>query len=237
MNDLITNRLNTVKACINLANSIENRPVWENQPPLAFAVEIAALSTGHQSAVDLATRAASAAAGHADAKDAAEETLENTCFKISRALTSHFKKTGDLTNLAKVNHKLGYYQKLRDTHLIAAANDLITTASAATAQPGAEERGITAALIAQLQAASNAFSSSDPAPRTGIVLRSTLLRDLSAAAAILMENLTDLDDLVIQYDTTEAGRSFISSWKQARAIVDSGHGPDGVATPVVQSNP
>jgi hypothetical protein len=231
MNDLITNRLNTIKACINVANSDQNRPVWENQPPLAFAADLAALSTGHQSAVDLATRAATAALGHSDAKDAAEDVLENTCYKISRALASHFKKTGDLTNLAKVDYKLGHYQKLRDTHLIAAARDLITIAGTATAQPGAVERGVTAGLIAQLQTACDTFAGTDAAPRSGIVLRSTLLRDLSAAVADLMEKLADLDDLVIQYDASEAGRTFISAWKQARAIIDSGHGPSEAPAP------
>jgi hypothetical protein len=189
MNDLITNRLNTIKSCINVAQATENQAVWQNQAPLAFADELASLAAGHRSAVELAARAASAASGHADAKDAAEEALETACHKTSRALASHFKKTGDLTRLARVDHKLGYYQKLRDTH-----------------------------LIATLRSACDTFTAADPTPRAGIVQRSTLLRELAAAVA-------DLDDLVIQYDTTEAGRTFISAWKQARAIVDSGHGP------------
>ena len=40
-----------------------------------------------------------------------------------------------------------------------------------------------------------------------------------------MEQLEDLDDLVIHYDGTAAGRNFIAAWHQARLIVNSGHGP------------
>ena len=34
-----------------------------------------------------------------------------------------------------------------------------------------------------------------------------------------------IDDLVVQFDGTPAGRTFIAAWKQARMIVDGGHGP------------
>jgi hypothetical protein len=33
-----------------------------------------------------------------------------------------------------------------------------------------------------------------------------------------------MDDLVMQYDGTDAGKRFIQAWKQARIIVDTGGG-------------
>lgn len=65
----------------------------------------------------------------------------------------------------------------------------------------------------------------DAAPRTGIVSRSTLLKQFDAKVTDLMEQLEDLDDLVIQYDATHAGLTFIDAWRKARIIVDGGHGP------------
>ena len=62
------------------------------------------------------------------------------------------------------------------------------------------------------------------------------LRDLTTRIAALMEEIRDLDDLVIQFDGTEAGRRFISAWKQARNIIDAGHGP-GPATPTPPTPP
>lgn len=237
MNDLLTNRFRSVKACIGVANLDENRPVWEGIPPLGFGEDLAELTADYAVAEDIAARASSAAKGHADAKDEAEGPLETLCYKTARALSSHFKKSGDLTRLAKVNFKLGYYQKLRDQLLITAATDLISIGTTARSETGAEKRGVTPALIAELQAALDKFSGVDSAPRTGIVNRSALLKDLDAKVAALMEQLEDLDDLVIQYDGTAAGRNFIAAWRQARLIVDSGHGPaaddDGADTPPV----
>ncbi len=172
MNDKQTNHIGTVKACIRLANLQENRAVWDGKPPLAFKADLATLTTDCATAEEIAARANSAAKGYADAKEEAEDKLEKACFKTARALASFFKKSSDLARLAKVDYKIGYYQKLRDQHLITAATDLITIGTAASSEPGATDRGVTPALIAQLQTALTAFTGVDAAPRTGIVSRS-----------------------------------------------------------------
>jgi len=40
----------------------------------------------------------------------------------------------------------------------------------------------------------------------------------------LVEQVTDMDDLALQFDGTEAGKRFIEAWKRARTIVDTGGG-------------
>ena len=49
----------------------------------------------------------------------------------------------------------------------------------------------------------------------------------------LLEQLADMDDLVLQFDGSEAGKRFIEAWKRARIIVDpgGGHGGTPPATP------
>ena len=42
--------------------------------------------------------------------------------------------------------------------------------------------------------------------------------------ASLVEDVTDMDDLVLQFDGSDAGKRFIEAWKRARMIVDSGGG-------------
>ncbi|MBI3415225.1 MAG: hypothetical protein HY043_07880 [Verrucomicrobia bacterium] len=42
--------------------------------------------------------------------------------------------------------------------------------------------------------------------------------------AALVEFVTDMDDLALQFDGTEAGRRFIEAWKRARIIVHTGGG-------------
>jgi hypothetical protein len=168
MNDPVINRLNSVKACITVANLPVHQPVWNGQPPLAFQEDLSTLTTQYNAAAEIAARATTAAKGNALAKEAAEDFLENTSYKAARALHGHFKKTGDPARRAKVDHKLSYYQRLRDQDLIAASAELIGIANTTLNEPGAAERGLTPDLVAQLQSAHASFVTHDSAPRAGI---------------------------------------------------------------------
>ena len=49
--------------------------------------------------------------------------------------------------------------------------------------------------------------------------------------AALVADVTDMDDLVLQFDGTDAGKRFIEAWKRARIIVDTGGGHSSTPTP------
>jgi hypothetical protein len=55
--------------------------------------------------------------------------------------------------------------------------------------------------------------------------------------AALVELLSGMDDLVIQFDDTEAGSRFIEAWKRARMILYSGGGHGGNGTPAAPVAP
>lgn len=230
MNDILTNRLTMVGTCLTLAQSAQHSPVWTGQPPLDFGTDLAALAIDYGAATVLASQYNSAITGPADAKDVAETLLEQLSHQLARALANHYKKTGDLTNRAKVNVSLGTIQKKRDQHLHAFGIEVRDLAQGASAHADAVNRGITAARIAALTAAVNNFGTLLNAPRGAIVNRSALGRELETVIAGLVEDVTDMDDLALQFDATEEGRAFIAAWKQARIIVDAGHGP-GEAPP------
>jgi hypothetical protein len=101
------------------------------------------------------------------------------------------------------------------------------------AKPGAAGRGVTPARITTLTNAINAFTAVMNLPRGQIVNRSTLLKEVDTDTASLMQQVADLDDLVQQFDSTDAGKRFIEAWKRARIIVDTGggHGNGGTPTP------
>jgi hypothetical protein len=46
-------------------------------------------------------------------------------------------------------------------------------------------------------------------------------------SAALVQLATDMDDLALQFDGTDAGKRFIEAWKRARIIVDTGGGHSG----------
>ena len=69
--------------------------------------------------------------------------------------------------------------------------------------------------------------------------RTQVERDLACVAdvAALLEKVSDMDDLVVQFDGSEPGKRFIEAWKRARIIVDSGGGGGTSPTPPATPKP
>ena len=142
-------------------------------------------------------------------KAVAETALEDAAFVLARALAIHFKKSGDLDRHGKVDVTKSEIMKLRTQELVnktTAIRDLGT-------------------------AAITAFSAVMSTPRGQIVNRSALLKEVETDVAALLEKVGDMDDLVVQFDGSDAGKRFIEARKRARIIVDSGGGGGTAPTP------
>ena len=220
-----------VGACINVANTPENKAVWNGNPPLDFTTDIAALATGYTAVTAKAALADGATGGAGDAKAQAEAALEDAAYILARALANHFKKTNNLDKLGQVDLTKSEIVQLRNQDLLDKTTAIRNLATAAQAEPGADGRGVTAARIATLTAAINLFTARMNDPRGQIVNRSTLLKEVDTDTASLVQQVTDLDDLVLQFDGTDAGKRFIEAWKRARIIVDNGGGHASTPTP------
>jgi hypothetical protein len=216
-----------VGACINVANSKDYAPVWTGNTPLDFTTDIATLQTGYTAVTAKAALADGASGGAGDAKAQAETALEDAAFILARALANHFKKTGNLDKLAQVDVTKSEIVQLRQQDLLDKTTAIRDLGTATMAEPGAAGRGVTAARIATLTTAINAFTKVMNVPRGQIVNRSTLLKEVDTDTAALLEQVADLDDLVLQFDGTDAGKRFIEAWKRARIIVDTGGGHSG----------
>ncbi len=98
---------------------------------------------------------------------------------------------------------------------------------------------MTAARITTLTNAINAFTAVMNLPRGQIVNRSTLLKEVDTDTADLLQQVADLDDLVQQFDSTDAGKRFIEAWKRARIIVDTavGHASTPPTPPTPSATP
>lgn len=227
----LQNQLNMIGACINIATSAEHRPVWDGNEPLDFAADLAQIQNDYGSVAAKAAQAEVATGGAADAKGSAETILEDAAFILTRALANHFKKIGDLDRLGKVDLSKTAIVRLRTQELANKATAIRDLATVAQTEPNAAQRGVTAARIATLTAAITNFTAVMNSPRGQIVNRSALLREVETDTAALVERVSDLDDLVVQFDGTEAGQRFIETWKRARIIVDLGGGGNGAPTP------
>ena len=233
MKDRITNQLDMVGACINIAELPTHALVWTNQPPLDFGTDFAVVKTEYGAITAAAAIAYAATTGPADGKGLAETALENAAFTLARACASHFKKTGDHTRLAQVNLTKSAIVRLRDQILVTTATLIRDIGNVARTETDAANRGVTAARVTALTGAVTAFAAQLNAPRGQIANRSVLIRVVETRVAGLVTLVEDLDDLALQFDATAAGLAFIAAWKQARIIVDSGggHTPPTPPTP------
>ena len=220
-----------VGACINVANSKDYQSVWTGKEPADFATDLAQLQTDYAAVTPKAAQAEAATGGAGDAKAQAESTLEDAAHIMARALANHFKKTNNLDSLGKVDVSKSEIVQLRNQDLVDQTTAIRDLAAAAQNETGAAGRGVTPARIATLTAAIAGFSNVMNNPRGQIVNRSTLLKEVDTDTADLLQQLADLDDLVLQFDGTDAGKRFIEAWKHARAIVDSGGGHSNGGTP------
>src|SRR2546427_6890398 len=79
--------------------------------------DLTALQTDYGAITSKAALAEAATGGGGDAKSAAETALEDSAFVLARALANHFKKTGDLDRLGKVDMSKTAIVKLRTQDL------------------------------------------------------------------------------------------------------------------------
>ena len=213
-----------VGACITVANGFDYKPVWFGNDPADFGTDLVLLQTDYGTITAKVAQADAAAGGATDAKAVAETSLEDIAYVLARALAVHFKKTGILTDRAKVDVSKSEIMKLRTRELVNKTTAIRDLAAAAVSEPNADQRGVTAARVAALSAGITAFSNVMNSPRGDSVNRSALLREIVTDIAALLDAVNDLDDLVLQFDGTDAGRLFNKAWQRARIIVDSGSG-------------
>ena len=237
MNNRQQVQLNMVGACLNVAQSTDYKPAWEGQPPADFGTDLGQLAADYGAVTAKAALAEGATGGAADAKAVAESVLEDTAFVLTRALANHFKKSGDLDRHGKVDLTRSKIMKLRTQELVNLTTAIRDLGTAAVGEAGAADRGVTPARVAALSAAITAYSQVMSTPRGQIVNRSALLKEVETDVAALLETVADMDDLVVQFDGSDAGRRFIEAWKRARIIVDSGGGGGASPTPPAPSGP
>ena len=222
MNSRLQVQLNMVGAASPLARASDYKPAWDGQPPADFGTDIVQLATDY---------------GATDAKAVAKTALEDAAFVLARALAVHFKKSGDLDRHGKVDVTKSEIMKLRTQELVNKTTSIRDLGTAAVSEAGTARRSVTAARVAALTAAITGFSNVMSTPRGQIVNRSALLKEVETDVAALLEKVSDLDDLVVQFDSGDAGNRFKEAWKRARIIVDSGGGGGTTPTPPTPPTP
>ena len=223
-NDRTQNHLNMFGACITVAELPAFSLVWTGHEPADFATDFDAFKSDWADANSYLTNLKGAAGGAGSAKDQAETAAEDAGYLLARALCSHYRKTGDPDNLAKVNLTKYAIQRLRDLDLVATLTVIRDLGGAAQRQPGVSGRGVTTARVTAAATTLARYEAQLNAPRSQVVNRGSYLRELETHVAGMLEKIHALDDLVLQFDgTAEAavssppGKAPASSWMPATA--------------------
>ena len=69
------------------------------------------------------------------------------------------------------------------------------------------------------------FSGRDGKFLTSRQIHARLLKEVETDVAALVEQVSDMDDFVLQFDDTDDGKRFIEAWKRARIIPVKEHIP------------
>jgi len=209
-----------VGSCLTVAHDTKYQPVWSGQSPVSFERGLVTLQAGYLSLTLKASEAESANGGASATKAEARTTLVDCAHVLARALAVHLKRTGDLTRRGQIDFSRSGLVCLRENNLVPKAIIIRDIGATVQAEPSAGDNGVTPANVEALTAAIDVFQTLITIPRGKIVNRMTMLKEVETDIVALVALVRDLNDLVLQFGGTEAGRGFIEAWKNARRIID-----------------
>ena len=224
MKDEFSNRLTMFKTARDLLNLPERKPVWLNVNPTIFTTKVAALDPAITALEAYCQAHGVDITGAALDKDREETDVENLAHQIGRLLVQYFRDQEDETNAATCELSLSQWRGLRDVALIQKAREIHQLAVTAAAA-GGPDYGITSTLASLLDGEIGEYEIVITKPQTSIAQRKALTLGLRAEFKKVEAKFESIDDLILAYNTTEAGRSLIAAYKAARIIRDAGHGP------------
>jgi hypothetical protein len=121
-----------------LLSSAEFKPVWLDQPPVAFTALVGQLAVKVNDLTELIASQQAATTGFAEDKAREEQELESIAHEISQALAGWFESVNRQADAARIDLSLSAWQRMRDTELIAKARLLHQDLNSALATNAAE---------------------------------------------------------------------------------------------------
>jgi hypothetical protein len=213
------------KTARDLLNLSERKVVWLNQNPTIFTTKVAALDPAIAALEEYCRKHGVDLTGIAKDKDLEETDVEDVGHKLGRLMLDYSRDQGDNTTAAKCDLSLSAWRGLRDTALILKAREIRDLALPVAATPLGFSYGITSSLVQQLTTEVNEYEEVVNQPTLSISQRKILTLGLRAEFNKVEARFESLDDLILAFNTTPAGRDLIAAFKEARIIRDAGHGP------------
>ena len=227
------NRQNMHLAVQRLLSSAEFKPVWLDQPPVAFTALVGQLAVKVNDLTVLIASQQAATTGFAEDKAREEQELESIAHEISQALAGWFESVNRQADAARIDLTLSAWQRMRDTELIAKARLLHQDLNSALATNAAElaDYGLELNDAIALAKETADFETIIASPAAAISGRKALTTALRPKFREVGELLGRMDRLVLRFRKTPNGKRFADTWQATRIIRDLGQAAPAQAAP------
>ncbi len=240
MKDEFTNRLGMFDTTLLNLNTTANKAVWLDKDPLVFTTKVATATAAVVELRKFCTKQSTDITGAAlDKKREGDEAVA-VAHKLSRALVTWFRDQNDATNATKVDLQESGWGRLRDLEQVDQGRLVRELAQGVVAGPKSAEAaayGITATAVTALNKEVEEYAAVVSAPQLSIADRKSLTQQMRDRFNAVEALFVALDDLILQFNATEAGRALIASHLSARIIRDLGAAPGAPEAPAPAPEP
>lgn len=209
----------------------EHLAIWLNQEPEAFTTLEAQFETGAGALGAFGEEQSRSTTGVTAGQNLAELALEDAATPLGRALRLCFLASGRLDQAALWDLSLTKWRQLQEQELLNKAKALhaailpLTTGS----PPPGKPYGLSAAKAQALKDLIDDYDAVIGQPGAARGSRKAKTSDLRPRTRVVDGVLDGMDDLIVQFGTTEAGRLFVQGYFNARRIGGQSSGGAGPA--------
>jgi len=228
MKDAFTNRSGMFQTVLTTLNDDRYKPVWFNQPPVIFTTKAGQAADAVADLAKFCRAQGTGTTGAAQEKDREQREAVDATFPLARALVQWFGDQQDESNAGKVDLTQSDFRKLRDQQLLETlrlVRDLAKGVTTGALAADAVAYGVTAAAVQASDKEVEEYAAVIAAPQAGIADRKALTGQMRDRFNAVEDKFAVLDDMILQFNTTPAGRALIAAYQTSRVVRDLGAGP------------
>lgn len=240
MQDEFINRVDMFSRSLGVLDKAAHKPVWENQPPIILTVKVGEARVMTGAIKDAQKQQETGTGGPTAEKDREETELEDAAGVLASALVLYHNDHQQESEAGEVDLTMSDWRKLRDQQLLAKSQLVIDRATAlATGATAAEaaKYGITPAAVQSVVKERKDYDGIVNAPDVAIAIRKALTKGFRRACNATEVKFAEIDRLMPQLRTTDAGKALAAVWKAARIVKDSGSSGGGDTPPAPPAPP
>ncbi len=233
MKDTIANKIASFLATLEVADKTEFKPVWENQPPLAFTEGMAAVRPMVTALQGKGAQQSANITGSAKQLRELRGLFEAQLHSLARSTYQCLQNQGNTADAEKVNVTPSDLHNARGVALAGIGSTVLDLAEPLlTGTPAPAAKYFTQAQFDAVDALWQQFGTAVGAPASARSKRKALTGQLPDDVRAVEAQFSLCDDFLPQFPlASEMGRQFSDAWFAARQVLDLGRRASKPAAP------